>query len=255
MTNGNLINEYWVERFCNIPFKIIAISLDAASKKTYNKIRLMGNFDNILNSIKSINDQKKGKYPEIQLSFIIMKQNLHEILDFIELAHRYDISKISYQTIKNQRFLFYCLENINNNKRRCFDLLKISDKIKDLTDNYDIECVNRIPGDLLYFKPKIFFEYYKIRSSDLNNDRLFKCNRYWQRLDITPEFYNSCCFSIPNKFTFPNNKDQQNLQIKEIWNSEEFIKTRLLLKEQEYDKVCKISCPTYFNYKTKGVLN
>ena len=253
MTNGNLINNFWLEKFCEVPFKSIAISLDAATEKTYRKIRIRGNFKKVLNSINFMNNLKNGNDPKIQLSFVVMKRNYHEILDFIELAHKYNITQLSYQAISNQRLLFYLKENVTLDKKTCFDLLRCSEEVDDLTNDYNIKCTNRVPGNILRDSPEFFYEYYKINYNDLNDDHLFECNRFWRRLDVTPDFFSTCCFCAPKKYSIIHYNGEP-VKINDIWNSEQFIKARELMGAHQYEKVCRISCPIFFKFKTKGVI-
>lgn len=69
----------------------VIISLDGATKKTYEKIRVNGNFDKVIQNIEgfyALKKKMKAYYPEITYHFIISKDNLGEILDYIDLVHR-----------------------------------------------------------------------------------------------------------------------------------------------------------------------
>lgn len=254
MTNGNLINDYWINRFCDAPFKYIAISMDAATEKTYKSIRIKGNFNKIISSIKQINDIKNGNEQEFQLSFVVMRRNLHEILKFVELAHSLNINQISFSAIGNQKSLFYATESVTPKKSYCVELLRLGEKLKDLADEYNIEITNRVPAQILQNSPKFFYEYHKIKKSNLNNNGDFFCDRNWKRLDISPEYTTSCCHSVPTKYT-PIYFYSRNIpKIGEIWNSGLFVKARKLIVDHQYDKVCWRSCGKYFNYLTQGVL-
>ncbi len=255
MTNGNLINDYWADRFCEIPFNIIAISLDAATDSTYRKIRLRGKFDKVLGSIKNINDSKDNGKPEIQLSYVVMKRNLDELINFVELAHRYGVSQITYQALNNQRKVFYALENVTLNKHICNELLKISEKLCDLSKDYNIKMINKVPGNILKDNPMVFLDYYDVKEQDFNDDQDFSCNKFWKRLDVSPDYYHTCCFSASKKYLINTSSSQRTQKIKNVWNSDKFVKGRELIKEHKFSQVCPISCYKYFEYKTKGVIS
>jgi MoaA/NifB/PqqE/SkfB family radical SAM enzyme len=254
ITNGNLINDYWAEKFCEIPFKTISISIDAATNDTYKKIRIRGDFDNLRNSIKEINDLKNNKEPEIQFNFVVMRRNMHEILDFMELAHKYDISRVSYQAISNQRFAFYNLENVTSVSKHCFKLLKTGEKLRELAEDYEIKLINRIPANILNDSPKFFYEYYNINHSDLNDNGSFKCDINWKKLDISPSFYNTCPYSALAKYAPILYYSGEALKISDAWNNKAFIKSRKKMVKKEFDKTCRINCIKFFNHKTKGVI-
>ena len=66
----------------------VLISLDAASKKTYESLKVGCDFDNVTSNIKKLIAAKKHKnspLPEILFSYIAMKRNVHEIPDLVDL--------------------------------------------------------------------------------------------------------------------------------------------------------------------------
>ena len=187
-----------------------------------------------------------------------MKRNFHEILDFIEFAHKYGISGITFLPMCNQnRSLFHLFENVTESKKDCFELLKLRKKIQDMGENYDIKISDLNPNFVLRHNPSAFFEYYNIKKDDLNNDGNFKCSRYWQRLEVSHHFYTACISSIHkpwDPFFFYSNKTANQPTINDVWNHEKLIQARKYIIDGQFHKVCHHSCPGYFKYKTKGVI-
>lgn len=254
ITNGNLINEFWLDQFCNIPFQNISISMDAATNKTYQRIRKNGNFEKVIHSIKRINEMKNGNSPALNLSFVAMRMNLHEMNDFMELAHKLNISQVSYQAIGNQRLFFYNIEKITSTKKDCHEVLKQCNKLNELSKNYGIKCANRIPGNILWDNPDAFYDFFNIKEKDLNQDTHFECDQFWKRLDISPEFYSTCCFTYNKKYSMIKVKDNSIPKISEIWNSDQLIRLRKMVSASNYNEICKVSCPKYFAYKTRNLI-
>ncbi len=63
----------------------MSISMDAASERTYKKIRVGGDFNLLINNIKYIlNKRKEG--PLLGFQFIVMPENYKETQDFIDLC-------------------------------------------------------------------------------------------------------------------------------------------------------------------------
>ncbi len=65
------------------------ISLDAATKETYEKIRVGSDFDRVIKNIKNFYRLKKEKhahFPEVDFHYIINKYNLHEVVPYIDLV-------------------------------------------------------------------------------------------------------------------------------------------------------------------------
>ncbi len=66
----------------------ILISLDAATKKTYEKLKVGCDFNNVMRNISMLVDEKKRRkspLPEIMFTYIAMKGNVHEIPDYVDL--------------------------------------------------------------------------------------------------------------------------------------------------------------------------
>jgi MoaA/NifB/PqqE/SkfB family radical SAM enzyme len=66
----------------------VLISLDAATKTTYENLKVGCNFDNVTSNIKKLINAKKhhnSPLPEILFSYIAMKRNVHEIPDLVDL--------------------------------------------------------------------------------------------------------------------------------------------------------------------------
>lgn len=92
-TNGALLDENRSKMILNSPVTRLFISLDAATQKTYNNVRVPVakrllkenrlNYveNNIKNFIKMRNNLNK-KLPLVRVSFVAIKENLHEVENF-----------------------------------------------------------------------------------------------------------------------------------------------------------------------------
>jgi len=68
----------------------IYLSMDAATKKTYEKIKVGCNYDNVLNVLKELveyKQQHKTPFPHIAFRYIITKDNVHEMPQFLDLIN------------------------------------------------------------------------------------------------------------------------------------------------------------------------
>lgn len=89
--NFYLINEKFGKLLVDNQVDRMIVSLDAASSKTYQKIRIGSSFDRVVTNIKNLRKLKKKKaahYPEIMFHYIISKENIHEVLDYISLVKK-----------------------------------------------------------------------------------------------------------------------------------------------------------------------
>lgn len=69
--------------------KIFA-SIDAATKETYERIRLGSNFDRVIQNVKHLAELKsemKAYFPRIGFHFVVNKLNLHEMPKYVQLVH------------------------------------------------------------------------------------------------------------------------------------------------------------------------
>lgn len=88
-TNGMLLNEKSVEALIRSGLHGISISMDAASRECYERIRVGGNFEKLLENIRTIRRLKKrmgSDHPDVSLLFVMMRSNLRELPAFIDLA-------------------------------------------------------------------------------------------------------------------------------------------------------------------------
>ena len=72
----------------------IYCSLDAATKETYKKMNLGLDFDRVVKHLKILDEVKKknnSHYPELFFHFIITKDNINEVENYIDFIHSLDI--------------------------------------------------------------------------------------------------------------------------------------------------------------------
>jgi MoaA/NifB/PqqE/SkfB family radical SAM enzyme len=104
LTNGVLLTPANWEKISNAHYAIdtISISVDAAAKKTYNKVRRGSNFDILLNNLKFLSELKKNKDLKIIATFVMQKQNYKEMPAFVNLMKNYSVDEFYFQKIINQ---------------------------------------------------------------------------------------------------------------------------------------------------------
>lgn len=88
ITNGTLINDNVIEILKDRQLSWILVSVDAANEETYRKIR-GGKLSNVVEGIeklKALKNQQNGLW-DLRMNFVVMKSNVWEIREFIDLAH------------------------------------------------------------------------------------------------------------------------------------------------------------------------
>ena len=87
-TNGLMLNEEMIRNVVDAGVDLTIISIDGATKETYEKIRIGGDFNTLKNNIEYIvNYRKEAKCvkPIIRLQFVKMKENIHEFKKFQDM--------------------------------------------------------------------------------------------------------------------------------------------------------------------------
>lgn len=85
VTNGVLLNKKRYDRLIDSGITKVFCSIDAVTEETYNKQRLSGKFEQVVNNIKGFIDRRNErglKFPLVRVSFVRNKLNKHEELSF-----------------------------------------------------------------------------------------------------------------------------------------------------------------------------
>lgn len=99
ITNGTLMTEKNIDRCFHYNISHIGLSLAGATAITHNSIRCGSDLDGIVDAFVELNNRKKKKvqYPYISAFFIVMRDNIHEIPDFVRLARDVGFLDIIFQ--------------------------------------------------------------------------------------------------------------------------------------------------------------
>lgn len=78
------------------------VSMDAATRTTYHRIRGVDQFDRVVNNVRGLSDLQrrlKQKSPRVSLWFTAMKANLEELPAFVRLAHELEVPEVYVQRL------------------------------------------------------------------------------------------------------------------------------------------------------------
>ncbi len=109
-TNANVDLE--IEETIQSGLDSIIISLDGTTQETYNKYRVNGDLNKVLENVKNLVKTKKKlktKNPLIRWQFLVMKHNEHEIEEIKKLAKELEVDNLELKTVQ-----IYSKEDINN---------------------------------------------------------------------------------------------------------------------------------------------
>lgn len=102
ISNGTLMNEKQAQVLVDNQVDLIVISLDGATKETYEKIRVGAHWDKVLENIRRLQELKKQRAqnsPRVMLAFVVQRSNVSEIPAFLKLAHELGITEVQFQEL------------------------------------------------------------------------------------------------------------------------------------------------------------
>jgi len=206
----DIFDEEKARQVIELGVERIEVSLDAATKETYEKIRVGASWDRVISNLKkfrSIKKELKTPFPFIYFRYVINKFNIHEMVHFLDLINELDM-------------------NLGKRKYIEFTGLLSFDEIKEL----DVE---EIPPDLierLHNKAKEL----NINMSWCHSKNVFldmkKCAKWLQPyIMIGGDVILDCALLMANNRAYLKETRLGNVfeeDFHKIWNSERYKKIR-----------------------------
>jgi radical SAM protein with 4Fe4S-binding SPASM domain len=217
-SNLNTLNEKGAEKLINSGLDRLTVSLDGATRETYNKYRIGGDFQKVIGNMKMLVSKKKElgkKNPYITWQFLISKQNEHEIEKARELSKKIGIDYLDIKPMRTDmgKEIFESDETKINKYKKW---LPTTEKFS----RYDMKKKKR----KLVLKSCLFLW----TQSVIN----------WEG-DVLP-----CCSVFNEKFSFGNAFDEGFLK---VWNNDKYRKARHMVKKMEtlYPEIVCSNCIRY----------
>lgn len=99
-TNGLLLDARMWQTIQHNRFGWISVSIDGASKETYEYIRRPGRWSVLQENLRMISAlRKKKRFTSFTISFVVMKSNYHEMKDFVKMGFALGCDRILFQRI------------------------------------------------------------------------------------------------------------------------------------------------------------
>lgn len=218
LTNGLLLNEKLLEKIAKANITLL-IAIDAGKKETYEYLRRGGSWDKLCKNLELIKEVGKRTNNKIRTIFnaVISNSNYKEMLDMVEMAHKYDFDKIRFMPIlgdtKENIFLnrdMVSIEYINN-------LLPM---LKQKANDYEIQLENRLPTiEKPYYKNinVNFAKINNIKNTDLieTKQKINRCIAPWKVVVIDSKGPIRTCVNCNDWLG-----DSSKQTIGEFWNGE-----------------------------------
>jgi len=102
LTNGLMFKEfhYRVPHVIN-NLRELGVSIDGASKGTYEKLRLGGKWEKIIEGLECMAEQKRKHGFRFILHFVVQKDNYHEMETIIDLGEKYGADRVWLNKIED----------------------------------------------------------------------------------------------------------------------------------------------------------
>lgn len=237
VTNATLLTEDKIAALITAGVTQLDVSIDGATKGTYQKIRKGSDFDKVISNIRLLQKIKKimnSPKPYLFLDYALMRQTIKELPDFIRLAKELGADSVR----ANHLIPFKKLNNISESLVNCREMANmIFDEARKAANTLRLEVkipenfnIDEPPAkDIIFNKPncRMPFESMFI----ISDGRVIPCCWFPLREWCAGDF---------NHDTFDS-----------IWNGPVFEKLRKRFKDGIYIEYCK-NCPVYGNESIKG---
>jgi len=106
LTNGVLLNAEARKGLLDSSLNFMAISMDGASKHTYESIRIGASFETLVESIRLFVKERNNRrlsYPSIDLQMVVTQKNIHEVDAFEKLARDLGVDRAYLKSLHIDR--------------------------------------------------------------------------------------------------------------------------------------------------------
>lgn len=200
--------------------KKLVVSLDGATKETYEKIRVGANFERTINNFRYILKNKKDTY--VQINYVIQKDNFLEVDKMADLlAELGGINEVSFKFPNNEMKEVYESTKLSGEDIKIAELkLKIAtEKLKKRNIKTNLDSAP--------------FEFSKTWIHEI------PCYNLWFGAFVNPDgLVMPCCDFYRDKDSLGDLKVKS---MKEIWNSKKYNEIRRRFKGRK-PKICE-GCP------------
>jgi len=219
-TNGTILNEEMCRRVISSGLDTISISIDGATKETYEKIRIKGKFNIVIENTKRLIAMRgTSSMPRINVWMLGMRENIHELSMMVQLCHDLGVDEL-----KLQHDLSYW------GKAEWAERLS-GDTLDDGAET------KRLLDDAASLASKLGLEFILFQEDRYSYSEGKNCGWPWTSAYITTDgFVCPCCIAPdPEVINFGNLHEAD---FGDIWNSDKYRLFRRHLKAGEIPAFC-----------------
>lgn len=98
ITNGTFLDADNIERTIRAGVTEVVVSLDGATKETYETIRRGSNFEKVVGNLRALQARKQelgSSTPEIRIGMVLMRKNIEELPALLRLCHDLGVKNVN----------------------------------------------------------------------------------------------------------------------------------------------------------------
>jgi radical SAM protein with 4Fe4S-binding SPASM domain len=222
-TNGTLLTQERCDQIVKSGLDLIKISIDGATRKTYQTVRGEDKFLQIVDGIRALTDVKKrldSLKPFVRFNYVMFKDNYHELAEIVELANKLGVDAIYFQPLE--------LVGIEERYASLVGDLTYEDFAREILRALDIGRTCQVKTNLAAIYKKLPMYWKKYRMEMRRQDSRI-CIIPWFSMYVTVDGIVRPCCSFSQTYADIGNILQNNM--KEIWNSERYQRFRKAIRE------------------------
>ncbi|HLM08037.1 MAG TPA: radical SAM protein [Blastococcus sp.] len=103
-SNAMLLTRERADRLVAVGLDWLHVSLDGATAATYEGIRSRADFDRVAHNLRGLQEAKRAvgaAKPSIQVVFVAMRRNLHELPDLVQLVSGWSVDEVHVQGLSH----------------------------------------------------------------------------------------------------------------------------------------------------------
>jgi len=118
-TNGLLLNDVNTDAIIKYGVTQVCVSIDGATRTTYNAIRRDGDFDDLVRNVEHLiarRDAHARRLPRVRFDIVMMQRNVHELPDIVRLASRLGVQELNFRHLVSFEGLNIAHESLTHRK-------------------------------------------------------------------------------------------------------------------------------------------
>jgi radical SAM protein with 4Fe4S-binding SPASM domain len=243
LTNASLVTDSHIEMMVKSKLLLMAVSIDGIGD-THDGIRKRaGLFDKAVETIRKVQEKKKERntlFPLIDLKTVILKENLGQLTDILELADRLSVDFVTYSVPRAMDNLYSApyREDIREICQSLPTYPRLEDDELDLLKTQIARIRNYSGKTKIRFYPanmlneKTLEKFYR---QELSPQNFQACSLPWSRMSISPhgDVYPCLSYRVGNV---------RRESLARIWNGDRFREFRKCLERKRLSNFCLGCC-------------